>query len=142
MRQAFYRFVLQHCDADAYIGWNTVFSMAEASVGRRAYLGRFCSIGFAAIGDEAMLADGVQVLSGGREHDRENPVASPHEQGQTFHRVSIGKGAWIGAGAIVMADVGEFSIVGAGAVVTKAVPDRVIAVGVPAYVVKQIDSTS
>ncbi len=43
-----------------------------------------------------------------------------HDQDQTYRCVCIGRGAWIGAGAIIMADVGEKAIIGAGAVVTRA----------------------
>jgi acetyltransferase-like isoleucine patch superfamily enzyme len=50
--------------------------------------------------------------------------------------VRVGQGAWIGNGAIVMADVGRDAIVGAGAVVTTPIPDRAIAVGVPARVIR------
>jgi len=46
--------------------------------------------------------------------------------------VRIGAGAWIGSAAIVMADVGSDTVVGAGAVVTKPLPDGVMAAGVPA----------
>ncbi|TWU29156.1 acyltransferase [Novipirellula artificiosorum] len=137
LRQAFYRSVLDACGRDVYLGWNSVFSMTEARVGERAYIGRYCSIGYADIGEEVMLADGVQILSGGREHDREDSEASMHEQGQTYSRVFIGKGAWIGAGAIIMADVGEHSIIGAGAVVNRPIPDYAVAVGVPAKVVRE-----
>ena len=42
-------------------------------------------------------------------------------------------------GAVVMADVGDQTIVGAGAVVTTPLPDRVVAAGVPARVVKSRD---
>jgi virginiamycin A acetyltransferase len=139
-RQAFYRWTISHCGQDAYFGWLSVFSMQEVSVGNRAYIGRFCSIGFAEIGDEAMLADHVQILSGGREHGAANQVETMHSQSQSFLRVRIGRGAWIGAGAIVMADVGNGAIVGAGAVVTKPIPAHCIAVGVPAHVIKQVDS--
>ena len=48
----------------------------------------------------------------------------------------IGAGSWIGSGAIVMADVGANAVVGAGAVVTKPVPDAVVAAGVPATVIR------
>jgi acetyltransferase-like isoleucine patch superfamily enzyme len=135
LRQAFYRRTLEACGQDVYFGWMSVFSMTEARVGDRAYIGRFCSIGFADIGDEVMLADGVQILSGGREHGRsETDGATMHDQAQTYQRVRIGRGAWIGAGAIVMADVGDGAVVGAGAVVTRSVPPATTAVGVPARV--------
>jgi acetyltransferase-like isoleucine patch superfamily enzyme len=49
--------------------------------------------------------------------------------------VRIGAGSWIGSAAVVMADVGRDSVVGAGAVVTKPVPNRVVVAGVPARVV-------
>ena len=141
LRQAFYRATLSACGRDAYFGWLSVFSMPEASVGERAYIGRFCTIGFAEIGEEAMLADHVQILSGGQEHGQA-AGSSMHEQPQTYSRVRIGRGAWIGAGAVVMADVGAGAIVGAGAVVTRPVPPRSVAVGVPAKVIKSLDETN
>jgi acetyltransferase-like isoleucine patch superfamily enzyme len=49
--------------------------------------------------------------------------------------VRIGAGAWIGNNAVVMADVGKASIVGAGAVVTKPVPPGVVVAGVPARII-------
>jgi acetyltransferase-like isoleucine patch superfamily enzyme len=50
--------------------------------------------------------------------------------------VTVGAGAWIGTGAIVLADVGKGTVVAAGAVVTKPLPDNVIAAGVPAKVIR------
>lgn len=135
LRQAFYQSVLDECGLDVVIGWGTLFSMAQARLGERAYIGRNCNIGYGLIGPEAMLADNVIVLSGGREHGRESGQ-SMHQQTQTYSPVSIGSGAWIGAGAIIMADVGDQAIVGAGAVVNKPIPAGAIAVGVPARVVK------
>ena len=138
LRQAFYQRTLRVCGQDAYFGWLSVFSMTEAELGDRVYIGRNCSIGFGIIGDEVMLADGVQVLSGGHEHDEStSDDTTRHEMPQTFRPVHIGRGAWIGAGAIVMADVGEGAIVGAGAVVTRPVPARCVAVGVPARVLQK-----
>jgi len=138
LRQAFYRRTLAYCGQDVYFGWLSVFSMPEARVGERAYIGRFCSIGFADIGDMVMLADHVQILSGGHEHTTGHPGDPIHAQAQQYRQVRIGRGAWIGAGAVIMADVGEGTIVGAGAVVTKSIPAHSIAVGVPARVVQSL----
>ena len=51
----------------------------------------------------------------------------------------VGPRAWIGIGATVIdrIRVGEGCVIGAGAVVTRDVPDRVLAFGVPAKVVKE-----
>ena len=54
----------------------------------------------------------------------------------------IGKGVYIGTGAtfIQQVSVGEWAIIGAGAVVIDNIPDHVVAVGIPAKVKKKIDT--
>lgn len=56
-----------------------------------------------------------------------------------FKPVVIEKNAWIGSNVVILAGVtiGEGSIVGAGAVVTKDIPKFSVAVGVPAKVIKR-----
>jgi len=55
--------------------------------------------------------------------------------------ISIGSDVYIGVNAIILAGVtiGNRCIIGAGAVVTKSIPDNSVAVGVPARVVKTVD---
>lgn len=55
--------------------------------------------------------------------------------------VSVETGAEIGTGSVIIprADIGEWSIVGAGTVVTKPIPPNVTAVGAPAKVIKSRD---
>jgi acetyltransferase-like isoleucine patch superfamily enzyme len=123
-RAAMYRRVLRAVGRDVSIGYATTFSRPEASIGDRAYIGRRCSIGWAHIGADVHIADGVQLLSGGHQHD--------DPQALTVEAITIGRGAWIGANAVVMADVGEGARVGAGAVVTRAVAMGATVAGVPA----------
>ena len=124
-RQAFYRCALKHTGRDIHFGFMTVFSKRAASLGHRVYLGRFCTIGWVTIGDDAKISDGVYLLSGGRHHFAPSTEIA-------YEHITIGARAWIGAGAIVMADVGEGAVVGAGAVVTQPVPAGATVAGVPA----------
>jgi glycosyltransferase involved in cell wall biosynthesis len=48
----------------------------------------------------------------------------------------IGRNAWIGNSAVVMADVGDGTVIGAGSVVVKPVPSGTVAVGNPCVVKK------
>jgi virginiamycin A acetyltransferase len=125
-RAAFYRRVLESVGDEPTIGFLTTFSKTAATLGRRVYIGQRCAIGWAMIGDDVKLADRVQVLSGRHHHtdDESDEVA--------YTPVRLGRGAWIGAGAVVMADVGEDAIVAAGSVVVDPVPAGACVGGVPA----------
>jgi acetyltransferase-like isoleucine patch superfamily enzyme len=124
-RQFFYERTLKAVGDDVHFGFMSLFSKTAACIGHRVYLGRFCTLGWADIGDDAKIADGVQILSGAHQH-------SDATQEPQFQQVRIGPGAWIGARAIIMADVGAGAIVGAGSVVTRLVPAGARVAGVPA----------
>lgn len=63
------------------------------------------------------------------------------EEDWTMENTLIKKGASIGSGSTILCgiSVGENSIVGAGSVVTKDVPDNTIVVGNPARILRRID---
>lgn len=133
MRQAFYRRTLASVGDDVFFGFMALFSKRGAKLGDRVYIGRFCTIGLADIGDDVMLADGVQILSGRHQHGSEAAEGETlKDNQQSFSKVTIGKGAWLGANSVIMADVGAGAIVAAGAVVVKPVPDGAKVGGVPA----------
>jgi UDP-2-acetamido-3-amino-2,3-dideoxy-glucuronate N-acetyltransferase len=62
-----------------------------------------------------------------------NPRSAVNRRGQ-YAQTHVGKGASIGANATIVCghDIGEFSFIGAGAVVTKTVPPYALLVGNPA----------
>ncbi|MEP1930854.1 MAG: sugar O-acetyltransferase [Roseibium sp.] len=56
-------------------------------------------------------------------------------------KITVGRECWIGAGAIIMprVSIGDGTVVGAGSIVTKSLPDRVVAVGNPARILRTVD---
>ena len=83
--------------------------------------------------EDVQIAANVQLLSNNHDpYDRQILICKP---------IRIKKGAWIGAGASVMAGVtmGKYAIVGAASVVTHDVGDYEVVVGSPAKVIKTLD---
>ena len=62
-----------------------------------------------------------------------NPRSAVNRRGQ-YAKTNVGKGASVGANATIVCghDIGKFAFIGAGAVVTKNVPDFALLVGNPA----------
>lgn len=60
---------------------------------------------------------------------------------RSVHPVTIGSGVWMAPGCIVIqgVDIGEKSVIGTGAVVTKSMPANCLAAGVPAKVIKNLE---
>jgi acetyltransferase-like isoleucine patch superfamily enzyme len=133
LRAAVYSRVLKRSSPELHIGFGTCLSKAAATLGDHVYVGRFCSLGWVEIERDVMIADFVSIPSGSQTHSVfGSERVAPRDQEPRFSAVHIGEGTWIGAHAVVMADVGRFCIVGAGAVVTRPIPDHTIALGVPA----------
>jgi virginiamycin A acetyltransferase len=140
LRRAFLACVLEHCATTATVEFGTIFSQTGTRIEENAYVGPRCHIGLANIEHDVLIAAGVHIPSGARTHGIDAASVPIRDQEHTRTTVRIGAGTWIGSGAVVMADVGCNSVIGAGAVVTYALPANVIAAGVPARVMRQRDS--
>ena len=74
-----------------------------------------------------------------------NHGMAPEDRGTTYPApIRLGKNVWVGSNATILqgVSIGDNSIVAAGAVVTRDVPENVIVAGVPAKIIKTIDNTS
>jgi acetyltransferase-like isoleucine patch superfamily enzyme len=127
-----------------FVGRNSILSCknGDIEIADGANIGFNCEVFSAsrvAIGRDTLLAAYCYVIGG--DHDFSDPAAAVLAQGRRSAGVTIGAGAWLGAGAKILdgVTIGDRAIVGAGAVVRDAVPDAAIAVGMPARVVGHRD---
>ena len=89
------------------------------------------------VGDNTMFGPNVVVATAG------HPILPAlREKGYQYNAsVHIGKNCWLGAGVIIVPGItiGDNVVVGAGSVVTKDLPDDVVAVGNPCRVLRKIN---
>ena len=115
----------------------------EVSIGAKSVIGQECTISafrHVSIGRECILADRVMLIDfdhGVVEVDR--PIRL---QGIYKRDVHVGHNVWIGYGACVLRGVtiGDNSVVGTSAVVTKDVPENAVVAGSPARVIRMRDA--
>jgi acetyltransferase-like isoleucine patch superfamily enzyme len=123
-----------------FVGRNSILSCKDGNIELKdgANIGFNCEVFSASsvtIGAGVLMAAYAYVIGG--DHDFSDPARSVLDQSRTSSGVIIGDGAWLGAGAKVLdgVTIGNHAVIGAGAVVRETVPDRAVAVGVPARVV-------
>ncbi len=89
------------------------------------------------VGDRTMFGPNVILATG------THPVAPELRAKEMQYNlpIHIGTNCWIGAGSIVLPGVtiGDNTVVGAGSVVTKDLPVNVVAYGLPAKVIREIN---
>jgi len=140
-------------DEGAVIGkgtkiWHFSHVMDGSRIGDRCVIGQnvFISMGVK-IGDGVKIQNNVSIYTGVVIEDDVflgpscvfTNVINPRafvERKEDFRRTVVQKGASIGANATIVCgnDIGRYALVGAGAVVTKKVPDHAIVYGTPARV--------
>jgi len=107
------------------------------SIGKNVFINHACSfldMGGITIEDEVLIGPKVNLIT-------ENHPINPNERRSLIAKpIVIKRKAWIGASATILpgVTVGENSIVAAGAVVSKDVPDNTIVGGIPAKFIRNV----
>lgn len=114
-----------------------IFCTGRLIVGKDCWIGRNLTVhgnGTVTVGDCCDIAPDVTFLTGGHE------IGGPGRRagkGRTSH-IAVGDGAWIGARATVLANVGQGSVVAACACVSGAVVENTLVGGVPAKLIREL----
>lgn len=118
----------------------------HANWGKNTYIGNNVYVNFnltlvddtrIEIHDHTMIGPNVTIVTG--THPLEPQLRK--QKAQYNLPVIIEENVWIGAGVIILPGVhiGQNSVIGAGSVVTKNIPENVLAFGTPCKIVKKID---
>ena len=88
------------------------------------------------IGKGCLFGTGVTLCTTGHPIDPEERAKG----GMYSFPITIGDGAWIGAGAIILPGItiGKYAVIGAGSVVTKDIPAWCVAAGNPCGIIRKI----
>jgi acetyltransferase-like isoleucine patch superfamily enzyme len=104
---------------------------------------QIAAMGEVTVEDDVMFASNINITDG--LHGYESAY-EPYKYQKMFRiaPIRVKRGCWIGQNVVILPGVtiGELSIVGANSVVTKSIPDRCIAAGSPARVIKRWDENS
>jgi acetyltransferase-like isoleucine patch superfamily enzyme len=144
-RDAIHRFIAQRIlQINGHVPWpvhftSRVVNPERVRLGRNAFPGDSPGCYIQAyngieIGDNTNLGPGVGLISANHDpDDNTRHVKSPP--------IKIGADCWIGMNAVVLPGVtlGDGVIVGAGSVVTRSYPSRVVIAGNPARVLRHLD---
>lgn len=136
IRYEFYRFALTRCGKNVMIGFGTVFIYRDIEIGDNVLIGMYNTIHHCDFGSYVLTAEGCRFLSGSRYHNFDRTDVPMALQGGNLKRIMVADDAWVGTNAVVMANLGHGSIIGAGAVVADDVDEFTIVGGVPAKVIR------
>ncbi|GFK93957.1 Maltose O-acetyltransferase [Fundidesulfovibrio magnetotacticus] len=91
------------------------------------------------LGEQVLIGPGAMIVTG--DHDFRRLDLQAVERAYTGRPVTVGDNVWIGAGAVLLGGVtvGRDAVIAAGAVVTRDVPPRSVAGGVPAKIISDIE---
>lgn len=132
--------------------WQFVVILSGAQIGRECNICAHALIeGDVTVGDRVTVKSGVFLWDGTRVGDdvfigpnatfTNDPLPRSKSYPESFKGITIQKGASIGANATLLPGIviGEYAMVGAGAVVTKDVPPYAVVVGNPARVIRLME---
>ena len=139
LRRSFYYMTLENAPTDIAVSFGSRFLGRGVRLGYGVWIGNWTSINDCVIGKGTLISSYVDMFSGANQHgDGESLTIEKSKQPMRKPEklLTIGENVWIGSGAIVFADVGTHTIIGAGSVVVKPIPANCVAAGNPARVLK------
>ena len=110
-------------------------------LGLNSHINQFCCIWASEnskiiLGDDLLMGPGVKIFSSN--HSTKEVTVPMNVQPWIEKDIVVGNDVWLGSNSVVLAGVtiGDGTVIAAGSVVTKDIPEYVIAGGIPAKIIK------
>lgn len=121
-----------------FIPFHTNFGK-HIKLGKNVFINHACTfldLGGITLEDEVQIGPKVNLIT------ENHPLDPTDRKSLVLGSILIKRNAWLGAACTILpgVTVGENSVVAAGAVVTKDVPDNTVVAGIPAKVVNQMET--
>jgi len=137
IREAFYQRTLDFCGNNLVVSFGSVFHYKGISIGNNVLIGPYTTIHHCDIGNDVVIGDGCRLLSGSRHHNFNRTDIPMTRQDGLMKKIRIGNDIWIGANAIIMEDIEDGSVIGAGSIVNKKIEAYSICAGNPARILRK-----
>ncbi|OEF10076.1 acyltransferase [Aliivibrio logei] len=139
LRQSFYKITLNKCGKNLKVFHGSYICYESVEIGDNCTIEEDSVISNCIIGDNVIIAAKVSLMSGKNHHDIDQLDKTFYEtQSNTLDKIILGNNIWVGTHSIIMNNVANGIVIGAGSVVNKIIDeDNIIVAGVPAKKIRK-----
>lgn len=136
LRAAYYFYTTHIKYWEFFIGFGSILTHRNIEIGKYTSIGMYCILGSVKIGDNVLIANRISFLSGRHQHfdDKKKNIS----QITSYKVITIGNHCWIGESSVIMNNIEDSCIVGAGSVVVQSLKSNSVAVGNPAKRIRDL----
>lgn len=138
-RYIYYGITLLNLGKDVVFKYGSFCQYPNISIGNRVLIGYYNTLGEVNIGDDVLIGGYVNFISGRKQHsfnDSGQLIRTQESKGRS--PISIGSDVWIGSNCVVMANIANRCVLGAGSVLVTDAEGCSVYAGNPARLIRKL----
>lgn len=136
IRYSYYKMELVQIGENVKFSYGTILTDKKIKIGNNVRFGPYNTVGLVNFGNDIVVGQYVHFLSGKKQHGTELNGVPMFLQPGTKELIKIGSDCWIGANSVIMCDIANGCVIGAGSVVIKKTTANSISAGNPCKLIK------
>lgn len=138
LRYVYYKYTLKKVGYNVTFRYGSYCQYQHTILGNNLLIGYYNCLGKVEIKDNVQLGGFVNVLSGRHQHYKKEADGNTGNSVDRNQLITIGERVWVGSNAVIMNDVGDGCIIGAGSVLVDKATASSIWAGNPARFIKNL----